>query len=209
MNQKIQEQDYDIEVLDIKLLKPYANNPRQTNQAAIDKVIKSIEQNQFSSVIVVDKNYEIIAGHTRLAAAEQIGLKHLPVFIAKNLDDEQVKRLRLLDNKLNELTKWDVEKLIEELEPSKLDEDFQKLFDDLLAQDLSEFDLSDDTYVPEEEGEKFANSIIQYVMIFDTELQQQQWHQFLAALKGRYPDDEVYPTHASRITQHIEEWLKS
>ena len=74
MNQKIQEQDYDIEVLDIKLLKPYANNPRQTNQAAIDKVIKSIEQNQFSSVIVVDKNYEIIAGHTRLAAAQQIGL---------------------------------------------------------------------------------------------------------------------------------------
>ena len=209
MNKKIQEQDYDIEILDVALLKPYANNPRQTNQGAIDKVAKSIQQNQFSSVIVVDKNYEIIAGHTRHAAATQLGLKTLPVFVAKNLDDEQVKRLRLLDNKLNELTEWDVEKLIQELEPSKLDEDFQKLFEPLIAQDLSEFDLSDDNYVPEEEGERFANSIIQYVMIFDTELQQQAWHQFLAALKQKYPDDEVYETHASRITQHISEWMKS
>ena len=209
MNKKIQEQDYDIEILDVALLKPYANNPRQTNQSAIDKVAKSIQQNQFSSVIVVDKNYEIIAGHTRHAAATQLGLKTLPVFIAKNLDDEQVKRLRLLDNKLNELTEWDVEKLIQELEPSKLDEDFQKLFEPLIAQDLSEFDLSDDSYVPDEEGERFANSIIQYVMIFDTELQQQTWNKFLAALKQKYPDDEVYETHASRITQHISEWLKS
>ena len=209
MNQKIEQQEYDIEVLNVSLLKPYANNPRQTNQNAIDKVKKSIEQNQFSSVIVVDKNYEIIAGHTRHAAATQLGIEKLPVFVAKNLSDEQVKRLRLLDNKLNELTEWDLDTLMQELEPSKLDEDFQKLFDPLIAQDLSEFDLSDDNYLPDEEGEKFANSIIQYVMIFDTELQQQMWHKFLAALKQQYPDDEVYETHASRITQHISEWIKS
>ena len=206
---KIQQQDYDIEILEVSAIKPYPNNPRQTNQTAIDKVKKSIEQNQFSSVIVVDKNHEIIAGHTRHAAATQLGLDKLPVFIAKNLTDEQVKRLRLLDNKLNELTDWDVEKLMQEIEPSNLDDDFQKLFDPLIAQDLSEFDLSDDTYVPEEQEDKYANSIIQYVMIFETELQQQIWHQFLAALKEQYPDDEVYTTHASRITQHITEWLKT
>mgnify|MGYP000359576978 CR=1 FL=1 len=200
MNKKIQEQDYDIEILDVALLKPYANNPRQTNQSAIDKVAKSIQQNQFSSVIVVDKNYEIIAGHTRHAAATQLGLKTLPVFIAKNLDDEQVKRLRLLDNKLNELTEWDVEKLIQELEPSKLDEDFQKLFEPLIAQDLSEFDLSDDSYVPDEEGERFANSIIQYVMIFDSEDQQNIWYSFLQRLKEDFPKHE---THASRIAEYI------
>jgi len=196
MTKEINTKDYDLKVVSVFDIKPYKNNPRQVNQNAIDQVKKSIEQNNFSNVIIVDKNMEIIAGHTRFEAAKQLGMKELPVFIAKNLDDEAVKRLRLLDNRLTELTPWDIEKLVEET--YTLDDDMKALFDPLLAQDLSEFDLSDDDYTPKEE--KYGNAIIQYVMIFDNEEQQNTWYQFLAMLREKYPNDE---THAARIHEYI------
>ena len=196
-NQIIQE-GYEIRVLSPSELKPYANNPRVTNQNAIDQVSKSIQQNDFTSVIIVDKDYEIIAGHTRHAAATQLGLKEVPVFVAKNLNDEQVKRLRLLDNRLTELTPWDVEKLVEETYAVQLDDDLAALFEPLLAQDLSEFDLSDDDYEATEE--KYGNAIIQYVMIFDNEEQQNTWYDFMGKLKERYPSGE---THAARIHEYL------
>ena len=196
MSKEIIQDDYEIKVTEVAKLKPYKNNPRQINQNAIDQVKKSIEQNKFSNVIVVDKNMEIIAGHTRCEAAKQLSIKELPVFIAKNLDDEAVKRLRLLDNRLTELTPWDIEKLVEET--YTLDDDMKKLFDPLLAQDLSEFDLSDDDYTPKEE--KYGNAIIQYVMIFDNEEQQNTWYQFLAMLREQNPNEE---THAARVHEYI------
>ena len=210
MAKEIISEQYDIKVVDTKLLKPYINNPRQQNKASIDKVKKSIEQNQFSSVIVVDKNYEIIAGHTRLAAALELGIKDLPVFVAKNLDEEAVKRLRVLDNRLTETTPWDLEKLVEEITPLQLDDDFAKMFDDLLAQDLDDYDFTDDTYQPVEENEpEFAEAIIQYIMIFDDNLQQQGWHSFLKVLKDKYPDEKTHLTHAARVNQHIADFMKS
>lgn len=198
MSNEIINDKYEIKVLPIDEIQPYANNPRQTNNSAINSVAKSIEQNNFTSVIVVDKNNEIIAGHTRHAAAKQLGMTELPVFVAKDLDDEQVKRLRLLDNRLTELTPWDLEKLVEETYATTLDDDMQALFEPLLAEDLSEFDLSDDDYTPTEE--KYGNAIIQYVMIFDNEEQQNTWYTFLAELREMYPNEE---THAGRVHQYL------
>lgn len=198
MTKEIINDGYEIKVLNPAELKPYANNPRVTNQATIDQVKKSIQQNNFTSVIIVDKDYEIIAGHTRHAAATQLELTEVPVFVAKNLNDEQVKRLRLLDNRLTEMTPWDVEKLVEETYAVDLDEDLKALFEPLLAQDLSDFDLSDDDYIPTEE--KYGNAIIQYVMIFDNEEQQNTWYEFMGKLKDDYPDLD---THAARIHEYL------
>ena len=90
------------------------------------------------------------------------------------------------------------EKLLEETTQIELDEDVEALFEPLLSQDLSEFDLSDDDYEPQEEN--YSNSIIQYVMIFDNEDQQDLWYNFLARLREDYPKHE---THASRIAEYI------
>ena len=195
---------FDIKMVDINSLKPYANNPRQTSRDAINQVKKSIQENNFSSVIVVDKDYEIIAGHTRHEAALELGYTELPVFIAKDLDEQGVKRLRLLDNRLNELTPWDLDKLI--AETHAIDEDMTKLFEPLMAQDLSEFDLSDDDYVKEEDS-KYGNAIIQYIMIFDNEEQQKTWYALLAQLKEQYQDVPL-ETHASRVNEFIKGFIK-
>jgi len=202
MSTEITADDYDIKILNVDLLKSYKNNPRKNTKETIELVKKSIQQNKFSSVIVVDKNYEIIAGHTRLLAAKELGMTELPVFIAKNLDDNAVKRLRLLDNRLTETTDWDLTKLINELETVKFDDDFATMFEPLMNQDMSDFDLNESDLVDVEPDETYGEPVIQYVMIFDNETQQQDWHLLLIELKERYPEIE---THAGRVMQYISE----
>lgn len=96
-------------------IKPYENNPR-LNDKAVDKVAASIKNFGFQAPIIVDKNHVIIAGHTRYKAAKKLGLKDVPVIVAENLSDEQVKAYRLADNKTGEFAEWDDELLAGELE---------------------------------------------------------------------------------------------
>ena len=191
-----------LKVMPIDDLKPYKNNPRNITQTAINAVKKSISENEFNSVIVVDKNLEIIAGHTRVLAAKSLGYTELPVMIS-NIDELQAKKLRLLDNRLTELTEWDSEKLLIESLDFDQDEDYQSMFASLLAEDMSEYDLSDDAYI--EDDTTYNNAIIQYVFIFDNEKQQSDWYTFLAKLKEQYPKCE---THAARVHQHIKSITK-
>lgn len=99
----------------IDTIKPYENNPRD-NDDAINAVANSIHEFGWQQPIVVDKNNVIIAGHTRYKAAQSLGLKEVPVVVASNLSDQQVKAYRLADNKTAELADWDTKKLDEELQ---------------------------------------------------------------------------------------------
>ena len=87
-------------------IRPYENNPR-VNDAAVDAVAASIKEFGWRQPIVVDRNGVIVAGHTRLKAAQKLGLDSVPVHVADNLTDEQIKALRLADNKTAELAVWD------------------------------------------------------------------------------------------------------
>ena len=98
----------------IEDIKPYENNPR-FNDDAVEYVANSIKQFGFKVPIVANKNLEIITGHTRLEASKLLHLKTVPVIIADDLSEEQVKAFRLADNKVAELAKWDYDKLEEEL----------------------------------------------------------------------------------------------
>ena len=101
--------------VDIDKLKPYQRNPR-FNDDAVDQVAQSIREFGFKVPIVADKDGVIVAGHTRLKAAKQLGLKKVPVVYANDLDEEQIRAFRLVDNKVSEIAKWDMEMLDLELE---------------------------------------------------------------------------------------------
>ena len=109
-----------MEIKEIKIneLIPYANNPR-FNDNAVDKVAESIKQFGFKVPIVIDANNEIIAGHTRLKAAKELGLEKVPCIIADDLSPEQVKAFRLADNKTSEFADWDFKLLESEFEELK------------------------------------------------------------------------------------------
>ena len=93
---------------------PYVNNPRH-NDHAVDTVASSIKNFGFKVPIVVDKNYIIVAGHTRLKASKKLGLEKVPVIIADDLSDEKIKAFRLADNKVAEIAVWKEEELHQEL----------------------------------------------------------------------------------------------
>ena len=98
----------------ISEVKPYEKNPRANDQA-VDAVARSIQEFGFRQPIVVDAAGVIIAGHTRLKAAQKLGLEQVPVHVATDLSPEKVKAYRIADNKLAELADWDYDLLPIEL----------------------------------------------------------------------------------------------
>ena len=126
---------------------PYENNPRD-NSKAIGYVANSIREFGFKVPIVVDKDNVIVAGHTRLKAAEMLGLETVPVIVADDLTEEQITAFRLVDNKSTEFAEWDMSKLEQELE--------------MLDMDMSEFGFLEEEEIPldrydEEDTEKNVN----------------------------------------------------
>ena len=127
-----------IEEKAIGWLKPYERNPR-FNDASVDMVAESIKAYGFKNPIITDKDGVIIAGHTRLKAAQKLGLKKVPVIVAEDLSPEKARAFRLADNKTSEMSFWDNKLLLEELTDIDWSEftgfELGGLFDDTLAED--------------------------------------------------------------------------
>jgi len=87
-------------------IRPYEKNPRH-NEDAVEAVARSIKEFGWQQPIVVDKDMVVIVGHTRLKAAEQLGLTEVPVVVADHLTPEQVQAYRIADNKTGEIAEWD------------------------------------------------------------------------------------------------------
>lgn len=103
-----------MEYLPIDSLKPYERNNKKHPQTQIDMVAESIKQYGFVQPIVIDKNNVVVIGHCRLLAGKKLGLTEVPCISVKDLTKEQVRKLRILDNKTNE-SEWDFDNLKLEL----------------------------------------------------------------------------------------------
>lgn len=99
---------------------PYENNPRD-NASAVEVVAKSIKEFGFKVPIVLDRNKQIVAGHTRMLAAELLGMTEVPCIKADDLTDEQVRAFRLADNKTAEMAGWSFSDLDVELADISID----------------------------------------------------------------------------------------
>ena len=96
----------DVVELPLEQLIPYARNPRK-NAAAVATVAASLKEFGWRQPIVVDEEMVILAGHTRLEAARQLGMKAAPVHIARGLTPAQARAYRLMDNRASENAEWD------------------------------------------------------------------------------------------------------
>lgn len=94
---------------------PDPKNPRR-NDAAVPSVMESIRMFGFKVPIIADANGNIVAGHTRYKAAKELGLTKVPVVVADELTEKQLKAFQLADNKTGEFAKWDSAMLNIELE---------------------------------------------------------------------------------------------
>lgn len=119
-------------------LKEYENNPRN-NDLAVEKVKYSIERFGFLFPVVVDINYVIVCGHTRVRACRELGIPTVPCIIADELTEDQINLFRLIDNKTSEYSDWDFEKLKQELSMVDLTLDENQLL-------LERFELSAEVF---------------------------------------------------------------
>jgi ParB-like chromosome segregation protein Spo0J len=125
----------EIKTVPIGQVLPYIRNPRK-NEAAVDKVAASIKEFGWRQPIVVDEKGVIIAGHTRLLAAQRLGLAEVPVHVAVELSEAQVKAYRLMDNRSGQEAEWDLDLLSHEfadLKEMKFDLEFTGFEQDEIA----------------------------------------------------------------------------
>lgn len=104
----------DIKEININLIKNYERNAKKHDKRQIKNVAESIKQFGFVQPIVIDKDGVIIIGHCRYAAALMLKMPAVPCVRVETLTKEQVNKLRLLDNKLNE-SEWDKALLLEDI----------------------------------------------------------------------------------------------
>ena len=140
----------------VKDLIPYEKNPR-FNDEAVKYVANSIKEFGFKVPIIVDKNNVIVAGHTRYKACKELGIKNVPVIIADDLNEEQIKAFRLADNKVSEKAEWNFELLQEELEDLDIDMSGFGFDIDLDVEEEKEIIEDDVPEVPEEPKAKLGD----------------------------------------------------
>ena len=150
---------------------PYVNNPRN-NENAVDKVASSIAEFGFKNPIVIDKNNVVINGHTRLLASKKLGLKEVPVIVADDLTEAQVKAFRIADNKTSEYAEWNEELLKIELEQLEDMNFSMKEFDLVLEYDIEdgEVDKKEDVKPEIEFTEELLERHNYVVLYFDNEV---------------------------------------
>lgn len=150
--------------MQIKDIKPYERNAKKHDETQIKNVMESIKQFGMAQPLVVDKEGVLIIGHCRLIACKRLKMKEVPVVKMDDLTQEQVDKLRLLDNKLNE-SEWD----------------FDLLTEDIPTLDFSDFDIDwgfkeeIEEAIKEEEGEEQFTEVLgeehnYIVLYFDNEV---------------------------------------
>lgn len=92
----------------------YARNPRK-NDAQVDRMVASIKEFGFRIPVVAKSDGSVVDGHLRLKAAVALGMTEVPVALADELTEAQVKAFRLLANRSANWAEWDDELLALEL----------------------------------------------------------------------------------------------
>ena len=152
----------------ISILKPYEHNNKVHNEDQIEMIANSIKEFWFTQPIVIDEENNILAGHWRYYASQKLWLKKIPCNILEWLNEQQKKKYRILDNKLNE-SDWDLANVKFELSQLK-DFNFWELeftVDDLFPEFTTEefnpaefWEVEDELDDEDEEEKKSAFSLI-------------------------------------------------
>lgn len=105
----------EVQEVSLSLLRPYERNAKKHGPEQIEKLKDSIHEFGFLTPCLIDREYNLIAGHGRAVAAAEMGLKSIPCVFIDGLTEEQRKAYILADNRLGELGEWDMDLVNEEL----------------------------------------------------------------------------------------------
>ena len=84
----------------------YSRNPRK-NDAQVDRMVSSFQEFGFRLPILAKSDGLVVDGHLRLKAARKMGMEEVPVVLADDMTDNQIKAFRLLANRSANWAEWD------------------------------------------------------------------------------------------------------
>ena len=169
---------------------PYEKNAKKHDKTQIDNVAESIRQYGFVQPIVIDRDGVIVIGHCRALAAKKLGMENVPCVCVDELTEEQVKALRLVDNKSNE-SDWD----------------FDLLADEIPGLDLSAFDFdwdfpdTDETELTNEEREQEFRERMERGELSDDD---EEYQEFLKKFEAKKTTDDCYTP--DNIYDAVRDW---
>ena len=106
----------EMQLVSVAKLVPYQNNARTHSPAQIQKLRSSLRECGFVNPVIIDRDYNVIAGHGRIAAAREEGITEVPCVFVDHLTEAQKKAYILADNRMAMDAGWDEELLRVELE---------------------------------------------------------------------------------------------
>ena len=127
----------EFQLVDINKLVPYANNARTHNKEQILKLRSSLREFGFVNPVIIDREYNVLAGHGRIMAAKEEGIAEVPCVYADHLTEAQKKAYILADNRMALDAGWDEELLSVEIQ------ELQELGFDLSLTGFDEKELTD------------------------------------------------------------------
>ena len=127
----------EFQLVDINKLVPYANNARTHNKEQIIKLRSSLREFGFVNPVIIDREYNVLAGHGRIMAAKEEGIAEVPCVYADHLTEAQKKAYILADNRMALDAGWDEELLSVEMQ------ELQELGFDLSMTGFDEKELTD------------------------------------------------------------------
>ncbi len=147
----------EVKTVKISELKPHPKNPRIHPDSAREKLKRSIKEFGWTNPILVSKDGYILAGHARLKAAEKAGIQEVPV-IYLPLEGAKAEAYLIADNRLQEETDWDYEKLkdlLRELDTGEFDIELTGFDVDEIEELIAQFapeesEVEEDDFDPEE-----------------------------------------------------------
>ncbi len=130
----------EVEYIEINKIKPYLKNAKKHPEEQVKRIAASIKEFGYAQPLVVGKDNVLVIGHGRLLASKKLGISKVPIVRLDALTDEQIKALRLADNRTNE-SEWDMPLLEDELK-------------DIFNIDMTDFGFNLDFMDEEDEDEE-------------------------------------------------------
>lgn len=148
----------EMQLVDINKLIPYVNNARTHNAQQINKLRSSLREFGFINPVIIDRDFNVIAGHGRIMAAKEEGINEVPCVFVDYLTEAQKKAYILADNRMAMDAGWDEELLKVEIEALQA-EDFDLSLTGFDESELAGFfdtadDAKDDDFDVDKELEK-------------------------------------------------------
>lgn len=151
---------HDIRMVEIDKIKPYARNARLHSTEQIKQIMGSIKEFGFTNPLIIDSDYNLIAGHGRLIAIKQLNkvdfakmpILELPCVICEGLSVAQIKALVIADNKIALNAGWDLDLLANELR------ELDNIGFDLDLTGFGKDEISELLISPDDFGENFTIS---------------------------------------------------